>query len=94
MSAGIVDVYKHLGVYIGNKPDWAKNTQKLARGRQSRIYLLSEDAEVHQQLVENAEILVRVCGGQCYPVCCGGLGGSRLRAADADRLSKPFRKGH
>ena len=71
-NVDIVEHYKYLGVYTDNKLDWIKNTEVLYKKGQSRLYFLRRLRSFN--MPDYAEDVLRVCGGQCYSVCCGVLG--------------------
>ena len=48
----------------------------LKEGRESSLF--SETAEVLQHLPDYDQVVLGVCGAQCYPLCCCVLGQNRL----------------
>ena len=86
----VVQDYKYLGVYLDNKLDWAKNTEAVYKKGQSRLYFLRKLRSFkvcnimlrmfYQSMIASAIFFAVVCWG------------SRLRAADARKISRIIRK--
>jgi len=86
----IVDEYKYLGVHIENKLDWTKNTEAVSKKGQSRLDFLRRlrSFNICRTMLQMFYHSV-VSSVIFYAVVCWG---SRLKAADANRLNKLVRK--
>ena len=85
-----MDEYKYLGVHIDNKLDWTKNTDAVFKKGQSCLYFLRRlrSFNVCRTMLQMFYHSV-VSSVILYAVVCWG---SRLQAADANRLNKLVRK--
>jgi len=86
----IVKVYKYLGVHIDNKMDWTKDTDAVYKKGQSHLYFLRRlrSFNVCKTVLQMFYHSV-VTSVIFYAVVCWG---SRVKAADANRLNKLIRK--
>jgi len=86
----IVEEKKYLGVHIDNKMDWTINTEALYKKGQSRLYFLQrlKSFNVCKTMLQMFYHSV-VASVIFYAVVCWG---SRVKAADVNRLNKLIRK--
>ena len=86
VTVDVVSDYKFLGVHLDNKLDWTKNTEAVYKKGQSRLYFLRRPRSFNV-----CNIMLRmfyqsvVASAIFFGVVCWG---SRLRAADANRISR------
>ncbi|KAM4588018.1 RNA-binding protein Raly isoform 3-T4 [Odontesthes bonariensis] len=85
-----VDDYKYLGVVIGNRLDWASNTDAVCKKGMSRLYFLRKlgSFNVCSKMLETFYHSV-VAGAIFFAAVCWG---SSIRASDSNRLDKIIRK--
>jgi len=84
----IVEEYKYLGVHIDNKMDWPINTEDLNKKCQTCLYFLQRlrsfnICKTMLQMFYHSVVAI------LYNAVCWG---SRVKAADANRLNKLIRK--
>ena len=90
VTVDVFEDYRYLGVYLDNKLDWAKNTETVYKKGQSRLYFLRRLRSFnvcnimlkmfYQSVVASTILFAVVCWG------------SRLRAADTNKISRIIRK--
>jgi gmma-aminobutyric acid receptor subunit gamma len=85
-----VEDYKYLGVVIGNRLDWASNTDAVCKKGMSRLYFLRKlrSFNVCSKMLETFYHSV-VAGAIFFAAVCWG---SSIRASDSNRLDKIIRK--
>ncbi|KAM4544613.1 delta-sarcoglycan isoform 2-T2 [Odontesthes bonariensis] len=85
-----VEDYKYLGVVIGNRLDWASNTDAVCKKGMSRLYFLRKlrSFNVCSRMLETFYHSV-VAGAIFFAAVCWG---SSIRASDSNRLDKIIRK--
>jgi len=86
IEVDIVEEYKYLGVHTDNKMDWTKNTEALYKKGQSLQRLRSFTVCKTMLQIFYHSVVASVI---FYAVVCWG---SRVKAADANRLNKLIRK--